>query len=58
MVGTIEDGDREGPAPGCGSGILRRIQDAREDVADAKEDQARTKAEAYLNHLSTLEAAI
>ncbi|AMS40218.1 F0F1 ATP synthase subunit epsilon [Aminobacter sp. NyZ550] len=38
--------------------LLRRIQDAREDVADAKEDQARTKAEAYLNHLSTLEAAI
>ncbi|GAA2834836.1 MULTISPECIES: F0F1 ATP synthase subunit epsilon [Aminobacter] len=38
--------------------LLRRIQEAREDVADAKEDQARTKAEAYLNHLSTLEAAI
>lgn len=38
--------------------LLRRIQEAREDLADAKEDQARTKAEAYLNHLSTLEAAI
>ena len=38
--------------------LLRRIQEAREDVSDAKEDQARTKAEAYLNHLSTLEAAI
>lgn len=38
--------------------LLRRIQEAREDLSDAKEDQARTKAEAYLNHLSTLEAAI
>lgn len=38
--------------------LLRRIQEAREDLADAKEDQARTKAEAYLNNLSTLEAAI
>ncbi|MBT1157821.1 F0F1 ATP synthase subunit epsilon [Aminobacter anthyllidis] len=38
--------------------LLRRIQEAREDVSDAKEDQARTKAEVYLNHLSTLEAAI
>lgn len=38
--------------------LLRRIQEAREDVSDAKDDQVRTKAEAYLNHLSTLEAAI
>ncbi|CAI2932530.1 F0F1 ATP synthase subunit epsilon [Aminobacter niigataensis] len=38
--------------------LLRRIQDAREDVSDAKDDQVRTKAESYLNHLSTLEAAI
>lgn len=38
--------------------LLRRIQDAREDVADAKDDQVRSKAEAYLSHLSTLETAI
>ncbi|WP_378947169.1 F0F1 ATP synthase subunit epsilon [Mesorhizobium sp. ANAO-SY3R2] len=38
--------------------LLRRIQSAKEDVADAKDDQLRSKAEAYLNHLSTLEAAI
>ncbi|AWC21765.1 F0F1 ATP synthase subunit epsilon [Aminobacter aganoensis] len=38
--------------------LLRRIQEAREDVSDAKDDQVRTKAESYLNHLSTLEAAI
>ena len=35
--------------------LLRRIQEAREVLSDVKEDQARTKAEAYLNHLSTLE---
>lgn len=40
------------------SDVARRIQDAREDVADAKDDQTRTKAEEYLNHLTTLEAAI
>ncbi|WP_269932013.1 F0F1 ATP synthase subunit epsilon [Aminobacter sp. HY435] len=38
--------------------LLRRIQSAREDVADAKDDAVRSKAEAYLNHLSTLEAAV
>ena len=38
--------------------LLRRIQAAKEDVADAKDDQLRSKAEAYLSHLSTLEAAI
>ncbi len=38
--------------------LLRRIQDAREDVNDAKDDQARSKAETYLSHLSTLESAI
>ncbi|MGF7006317.1 F0F1 ATP synthase subunit epsilon [Aminobacter sp. BE322] len=38
--------------------LLRRIQNAREDVTDAKDDGARSKAEAYLNHLSTLELAI
>jgi F-type H+-transporting ATPase subunit epsilon len=38
--------------------LARRIQDAREDVADAKDDQTRTKAEQYLSHLTTLEAAL
>ena len=38
--------------------LARRIQDAREDVSDAKDDQARTKAESYLAQLSTLEAAL
>jgi F-type H+-transporting ATPase subunit epsilon len=38
--------------------LTKRIQDAREDVADAKDDQTRTKAEQYLSHLTTLEAAI
>lgn len=38
--------------------LLRRIQNAHEDVADAKDDNARAKADAYLNHLSTLEAAV
>ncbi|MEO5323813.1 F0F1 ATP synthase subunit epsilon [Mesorhizobium sp. CC13] len=38
--------------------LLRRIQNAREDVTDAKDDGTRSKAEAYLNHLSTLELAI
>ena len=38
--------------------LLSRIQSAKEDVADAKDDATRSKAEAYLNHLSTLEAAV
>jgi F-type H+-transporting ATPase subunit epsilon len=38
--------------------LAKRIQDAREDVADAKDDQTRTKAEQYLSHLTTLEAAL
>ena len=38
--------------------LAKRIQDAREDVADAKDDQSRSKAEQYLSHLTTLEAAI
>lgn len=40
------------------SHLAQRIQDAREDAADAKDDQSRTKAEEYLNHLTTLEAAL
>ena len=38
--------------------LAKRIQDAREDVADAKDDHTRTKAEQYLSHLTTLEAAL
>ena len=38
--------------------LAKRIQDAREDVADARDDQTRTKAEQYLSHLTTLEAAL
>jgi F-type H+-transporting ATPase subunit epsilon len=38
--------------------LAQRIQDAGEDVADAKDDKARAKAAEYLNHLKTLEAAI
>jgi F-type H+-transporting ATPase subunit epsilon len=38
--------------------LTRRIQNAREDVADAKDDQARTKAETYLAQLTTLEGAV
>lgn len=38
--------------------ISRRIQEAREDVTDAKDDAEKTKAEQYLSHLTTLEGAI
>jgi F-type H+-transporting ATPase subunit epsilon len=38
--------------------IARRIQEAKEDVADAKDDEGRTKAEAFLHQLTTLEGAI
>lgn len=38
--------------------LSRRIQDAKEDVADARDDAARTRAEQYLAHLTTLEAAL
>ena len=38
--------------------LARRISDAREDVADARDEIARTKAEQYLAHLSTLESAL
>ena len=38
--------------------LSRRIQDAREDAADAKDGAARTKAEEYLGQLTTLEAAL
>jgi F-type H+-transporting ATPase subunit epsilon len=38
--------------------IQRRIQEAKEDAADAKDDETRTKAEAFLHQLTTLEGAI
>jgi F-type H+-transporting ATPase subunit epsilon len=38
--------------------LAQRIQDAREDVADAKDDAQRSKAEQQLNHLVTLEGAL
>ena len=38
--------------------LAARLQNAREDVADAKDDAARAKAEEYLAHLTTLEKAV
>ena len=38
--------------------IARRIQEAREDMNDAKDDASRTKAEQFLHQLTTLEGAI
>ena len=38
--------------------LARRIQDAKEDVADARDDASRTKAEQFLAQLSTLESAL
>ena len=38
--------------------LARRIQEAKEDVADAKDDQAKTRAEQFLAQLTTLEAAL
>lgn len=38
--------------------LARRIQNAREDVADAVDDAGRTKAEQFLSQLTTLEAAL
>ena len=38
--------------------LARRIQEAKEDVADAKTDEHRTKAEEFLHQLTTLEGAI
>ncbi len=40
------------------SDLSKRLQDAREDVTDASNDAARQKAQEYLDHLATLEAAI
>lgn len=38
--------------------LARRIQEAKEDVADAKSDDDRTRAEQFLAQLTTLEGAI
>lgn len=38
--------------------LARRIQDAKEDLADAKNDEDRTRAEEFLNHLATLHDAV
>ncbi|MFN3548437.1 MAG: F0F1 ATP synthase subunit epsilon [Mesorhizobium sp.] len=38
--------------------IARRIQEAREDLDDAVDHHARTKAEEYLGQLTTLQGAI
>ena len=38
--------------------LSRRIQDAREDAADATDDAARSKAGELLSHLTTLESAL
>jgi F-type H+-transporting ATPase subunit epsilon len=38
--------------------LARRIQEAKEDVADAKDDQAKTRAEQFLAQLTTLEGAL
>ena len=38
--------------------LASRIQDAKDDLADAKTDEERTKAEEFLNHLATLHDAV
>lgn len=38
--------------------LARRIGEAKEDVADARDEAARAKAEQYLAHLTTLESAL
>jgi F-type H+-transporting ATPase subunit epsilon len=38
--------------------LTRRIREAREDAADAKSDEDRTKAEEFLHQLATLEDAV
>lgn len=37
--------------------LAQRVQNAREDIADAKDDATKAKAEEYLNHLTTLQSA-
>jgi F-type H+-transporting ATPase subunit epsilon len=38
--------------------LARRIQEAKEDAADAKDDEGRSRAEQFLSQLTTLEAAL
>lgn len=38
--------------------IARRVQEAKEDVADARDDNTRTRAEQYLSELTTLQGAL
>ncbi|MFC5586515.1 F0F1 ATP synthase subunit epsilon [Nitratireductor kimnyeongensis] len=38
--------------------LTRRIQDAREDIEDAKDHESRMRAEEFLHQLTTLEGAI
>ncbi|MER8919920.1 F0F1 ATP synthase subunit epsilon [Mesorhizobium sp. M0802] len=38
--------------------LARRIQEAKEDAADAKDDQSRSKAEQFLSQLTTLQGAL
>ncbi|CAG1001761.1 MAG: F0F1 ATP synthase subunit epsilon [Rhizobiaceae bacterium] len=38
--------------------LARRIQEAKEDLADARDDDSRTKAEQFLHQLTTLEGAL
>ena len=47
---AVEDIDR--------TDLAKRIQDAREDVADAKDDRARSSAEETLQQLKALEEAL
>ncbi len=46
----VKDIDRED--------LARRIQDAKEDVTDAKDEASKAKAQEFLDHLTTLEGAI
>jgi F-type H+-transporting ATPase subunit epsilon len=38
--------------------LARRIQEAKEDLEDAKSDEERTRAEAFLSQLATLQDAV
>ncbi|MCB1423145.1 MAG: F0F1 ATP synthase subunit epsilon, partial [Nitratireductor sp.] len=37
--------------------LERRVQEAKEDLADAKDDEAKSKAADYLDQLTTLQSA-
>ena len=47
---SVKDRDRDD--------IARRVQEAKEDVADARDDNTRTRAEQYLSELTTLQGAL